>query len=236
MRKLALGLLTAGAVTVAHADANAWNGFYLGVHSGLGSITSKMNHDSFPAPGTQAQRPRYDSGKGNFVGGFQTGYGTVFNGNGYAATELYMGFDSTNIIAYDDSDTPSIRWIKTTIESNNYYGLAVRLGYLFSPSVLGYVRLAGDFGKVTVETTDLSINKWGSIKKSEGGVFFSPGLGLETVLTKNVLLRFEYTYTFVPRLITDKLHSGPSGTTGDDVVTSLKPIKQAFRVGVSYKF
>ncbi|MBI1954237.1 MAG: outer membrane beta-barrel protein [Proteobacteria bacterium] len=234
MKKLALGLLTAGAVTMAHADANTWTGFYLGVHGGMGSTTGKEKYEG--ANGAITLTASKDVGKSNLIGGLHTGYGMVFGGNGYAGAELFFGFDNTKL-KYDDASSASVRYFGSQLKRSHYYGVGVKLGYLFSPSVLGYVRLAGEFGKWSY-TVNTFHNTTGAemfkTTRSKNGVYFSPGLGLETALTKNVLFRLEYTYTFVPKISVDTQSSG--NALADGLKSNIKPTQQAFKVGVSYKF
>lgn len=212
MKKLALALV-ASAVALSAANAsNISTGFYLGAHGGYGSLNGKV---SFNTPGSA------DSGSNFGNIGLHGGYGWV-TGCLYIGGELSYTFENAKISA--TSNTPGSMQVKR----NGYGRAALRGGYLFTPSTMGYIALGGNWGKYTLNDS-LNFNP-SVLSASKNRLSFAPGVGLETAVHKNVYLRLEYNYEFGPSIRAVNPANGAQFTN----IGTLR--SQSGKVGLSYKF
>jgi opacity protein-like surface antigen len=214
MKKLALALV-ASAVALSAANANISTGFYAGATAGFGATTAKLTGGN-NAGATAGSRD---------IGGTAANIGLI-GGYGWVANCMYYGGE----LGYTFENAKVRQTTATTegeLKRNGYFNAALRGGYLFTPNTMFYVRLGINWGKWTVKASQ-TVPVAGSISGSKNRMSFAPGLGLETAIHKNVLLRVEYTYEFGPS-VRAKADNGVYVNAG--TVRS-----QSGKVGLVYKF
>lgn len=236
MKKITLALAAAAMLTAASAETSNFTGFYLGANVGAGSTVTKMDIATPNAAAGAHLNSKLDSGKTSFLFGLFAGYGMTFSGSGYFGGEIYGGFDNAKVTGLDDNGTDaSSRVAKLTLKRTNFFGAAVRLGYLITPSTLFYIKAGAETGKWKLDVDNLG----GTVtSKSKSGVYFVPGLGVETFFNKNLFMRAEYSLTFAPKIsVAAKGRFAAGATFGDVYNASAKSTYQhAFKLGLGYKF
>jgi|GEM_PF-2150919 len=267
MKKLTTALLAAAAIsTAAFAEGNmASSGFYLGANVGVANTNVKYSYanqntvqvtfgNANVVPGSAFQQ-NFKSTGGKMAGifGVFAGYGVVVGQGAYFGGEVYGGLDSTKAVPYDDSaSAQSVGFFKSQVKRSNFYGLAARVGYMITPSTLAYVRLGLEGGKwqaqvipnaatISATTASTPAQKAASnqtFSKSKSGISFTPGLGLEAYVAKNVFLRAEYSYLFGPSITVNQDVNGYGNLVinGTNVVHNFKITQHQFKIGVGYKF
>lgn len=253
-------LVAAGIASVAAAQASSATGFYAGASAGVANTNVKYSFVSQSGNGqtidsTKAtQNFKTDAGKMAGLFGVFAGYGMGFAQGAYVGGEIYGGFDSTKVKAYDDSASTLNGFWTSTVKRTNYYGVAFRLGYMLTPSTLGYVRLGVEGGKWKAQVVPVSPSSLATIATtgtgtnsalqgitntaSKSSVSFAPGLGFETFLNKNLFLRAEYSYLFGPKITINANTSGYANAylNGGNIKHEFKITQHAFKIGVGYKF
>jgi len=256
MKKLTTALLAVCAVsTAAMADAGAFNGFYLGANAGVASTTSEYNWTNTNTnssgkssiSSSSSSGSTFQSGKNSNAGqaGLYAGYNMQV-GQLVVGGEGYVSLDSTKKTLYDDTANAANPQFKSTLKRSMFYGLAARLGFVVSPSTMLYARLAAESGKWTlnsIATGDTGttgntngVSAANNVSSSKNGVYFAPGLGIETVVAKNLLLRAEGTYTFAPTVSVDQDTTNLEGINGTSVKHTSKTSQMAAKLGLAYKF
>ncbi|MGV8947865.1 MAG: outer membrane protein [Candidatus Paracaedibacter sp.] len=214
MKKLALALI-ASTVALSAANANHIStGFYLGAHAGYGSLTGKVSNSA-----NNTGSSDFGSNFGNI--GIHGGYGWV-TGCLYLGGELSYTFENAkanNTLGGNGN---------LQLKRNGYARAALRGGYLFTPSTMGYIALGGNWGKYTLNDSLTVPNN--TISGSKNRLSFAPGVGVETAVHKNVYLRLEYNYEFGPSV-------RATSATNANNFTNVGTIRsQSGKVGLSYKF
>lgn len=221
MKKLALALV-ASAVTLSAANANhIGTGFYLGAHAGYGSVTGKVTGFNAAVAAVNNGSSDFGSGFGNI--GIHGGYGVV-TGCLYLGGELGYTFQNAKING-NLGGTGSIQ-----LKRNGYARAALRGGYLFTPSTMGYIALGGNWGKYTLNDSNLFFTPATAASGSKNRLSFAPGVGLETAVHKNVYLRLEYNYEFGPSVRATNA-AAPNNFANAGTIR-----EQSGKVGLSYKF
>ena len=271
MKKFTSALLAVTALTAANVFAagavDSKTGAYVGGNVGMGSTNVKYGFSNVGSTGTNsgpgtdvgttlsasssnAQVNNVNAGKMNALFGLFAGYGMQV-GTMYFGGEVYGGFDSAKVEAYNDSGTNTVgttgsstrNWPlgKASVKRTNFYGLAPRLGFFVTPSTMLYAKLGIEGGKWTATQTSAANDGASAArnivtKKSKSGISFAPGLGLDAFITKNLFLRAEYTYLFGPKITVrqDTNASTSWGSTWAD--HKFQITQQTFKVGVGYKF
>lgn len=231
MKKLVLALVSsvvvAGAASAHGAHINT--GWYLGIHGGWSATTSKFTYFD-AAQAVNSGSGEEGSNTGNF--GVHGGYGYV-TGCFYVGGELAYTFDSVKVTT---TLGQMAGFSQTQLKRNGYGRGAVRGGYLFTPSTMGYVTLGGNWGRWTANDT-LSSANFSNANPAFGRqnrLSFAPGLGLETAVHRNVYLRIEYTYEFGPGV---QLRGNPSIAGNNNRFSNFGTVRQqATKLGLSYKF
>lgn len=220
MKKLALALV-ASTVALSAANANIATGFYLGATAGYGATTGKISGSTNRA----AVAGNADVGSGAANIGLIGGYGWV-SGCMYYGGEIGYSFENTKI-SNNLGGTG-----KVELKRNGYFNAALRGGYLFTPNTMFYVRLGIQWGKWNLKDNNSNLFGFTNALPASGSknrVSFTPGLGLETAIHKNVYLRVEYTYEFGPSV-------RAKASTGN-AFTNVGTIRsQSGKVGLAYKF
>ena len=212
MKKLALALV-ASTVALGAANANISTGFYAGATTGFGATTAKLTVGTAAATATGSRDIGGTAANIGLIGG----YGWVANCMYYGG-ELGYTFENSKIRDTLGRNTSSVE-----LKRNGYFNAAFRGGYLFTPNTMFYVRLGINWGKWTLKDTANPVESG-----SKNRMSFAPGLGLETAIHKNVLLRVEYTYEFGPS-VRAKADNGNFTNAG-----SIR--SQSGKVGLVYKF
>lgn len=258
MKKFTSALLAVTALTAANAFAagavDSKTGAYVGGNVGMANTNVKYSYVSSNSNGTALTTTlnsfKADAGKMNPVFGLFAGYGMQV-GTMYFGGEVYGGFDSAKVIAYDDSASGvAAGFWKSSVKRTNFYGLAPRVGFFVTPSTMLYVKLGVEGGKwkamidpnmnvVNGHNNSTAAGRAASGKQfnaSKSGISFAPGLGLDAFITKNLFLRAEYSYLFGPKITVVQDTSGLGTAPGDRVTHKFQITQQTFKVGVGYKF
>lgn len=219
MKKLALALV-ASAVSLNAASANISTGFYLGATAGYGATTGKATAS---AAGVAVNGSKDIGGNAANIG-IIGGYGWV-TGCMYYGGEIGYSFENTKV--RDNYGNPA-NVGASELKRNGYFNAALRGGYLFTPNTMFYVRLGVNWGKWTmnVPTQVAGVTLTGSKNRMS----FTPGLGLETAIHKNVYLRVEYNYEFGPSV-------RAKASNNANTFANIGSIRsQSAKVGLAYKF
>ena len=217
MKKLALALV-ASAVTLSAANANISTGFYLGATAGYGATTGKIttNNEGVATNGSQ------DIGGNAANIGIIGGYGWV-TGCMYYGGEIGYSFENTKI---RDNLGNAANVGATELKRNGYFNAALRGGYLFTPNTMFYVRLGVNWGKWTLNVPATATV---TLTGSKNRMSFTPGVGLETAIHKNVYLRVEYNYEFG-----SSVRAKVNNVNGFVNAGSIR--SQSAKIGLAYKF
>lgn len=205
---LSAALISTAMTTAAMAEHGKMTGFYVGVNGGYGVGHGDMS--SLPARTTLNSS---DYGLGGFVGGLHTGYQKDF-GCMVAGLELAGNLSNTD---GDDKTFTN----KLTFERKNAFGAAARLGFKLN-TWLVYAKLGYENAKFKVSS---------AVSSSKRHNAFVPGLGMETMLTSNVMFGGEWTYAMY-----NKKTYAISVATGGETRASFKPRVGDFKLRLGYKF
>lgn len=217
MKKLALALVVS-ALSINAASANISTGFYAGAAVGYGSTTGKFAAPSNAAGNAISGSAAFGDTAANI--GIHGGYGWV-SGCLYFGGEVAYTFENTKVKNdYNNS------FGATTLKRNGYFNAALRGGYLFTPNTMAYVRLGANLGKWKVNS---QVDANNTVTGSKNRLAFTPGVGLETAVHKNVYLRVEYNYEFGPSV-------AATNSAVQNVVKVGRIRTQSGKVGLSYKF
>lgn len=249
MKKFASALLAVTALTAnvfAAGAADSKTGAYLGGNVGMANTNVKYSYLTGKLDGTPLTNVndyKSQAGKVNALFGLFAGYG-VQVGSMYFGGEVYGGFDSAKVTAYDDSATAASQsYWKSSVKRTSFYGLAPRLGAFITPSTMLYVKLAIEGGKWKAQVQPTGTIAAGDNGKSgklftssKGGISFAPAIGLDAFITKNLFLRAEYSYLFGPKITIAQDTSNLTSCAGTLATHKFQITQQTFKVGVGYKF
>ncbi|HXY58302.1 MAG TPA: outer membrane beta-barrel protein [Methylocystis sp.] len=256
--------------------APLWTGFYLGLNAGGGwSQTNGFNYYTFPdsfdpsvggannpiwlaiaATGTMG---RFGGGVGGFLGGGQVGYNYQYTKDVVLGLEADLqGLTGNSVSATGfgfsppvPNRLPTIITALTASRSLDYFGtIRGRVGYLLTPTLLGYVTGGVAYGQIgmasyltsiAVETPSATI---GGDSSSGVRAGWTAGAGVEWSLNPNWSVKAEYLYydlgapTAEYGLHTYDLFPGFGGP-GADVLTTRASTRfdgHIFRLGANYHF
>lgn len=198
MKKIALLASVAVLSTAAMASSPACSvtGFYAGANAGVASTEGKFKVENTKISGRSVQ---YGAFSGYNMG---LGNGVVVGG------EVFLGGDNSKVSRTTNN-------VKTEMKRTLNYGIAPRVGYMITPSVLAYVRLGLEAGSWKLSVTDQR-----TAKKNK--VSFAPGLGFDIFASKNVFVRAQYHHAFGPKVKKDAVE--------------VKASQSVFALGFGYKF
>jgi len=212
-----------------------WTGCYIGGNVGGGWARTNQDRVGF-IDGTvisPAQPFGSSDSRGDFIGGGQIGCDYQFAGNWVVGVQGMVDFGdirSSHAVTTFPTFTSTIR-LKDTITATG------RIGYLFAPQVLGYVKGGGAFARIDYNF----FQPGGALSESATGVDrtgWTVGAGLEWMFAPGWSVFGEYNYMdFGRRNISFTSAVPPAlniGSPGDIVRTRLE-VQQAL-VGVNYKF
>jgi opacity protein-like surface antigen len=219
-------------------DANAavpsqFGGFYLGANVGYGFGSGQLKNTGNATAGGTVDTA--DVGLKGFSGGLHLGYNYMITSMFLAGLELNA--DLSGLKGDVDRQVGPAPIISFTFNGKRKHsvGAALRLGAALHQNILAYLKVGVDFAKwnSTFRTTDLT--NFGSKPSDSKNEFLAGlvvGLGLETFVSKHVVLGLEWAYKNYKRSSTLVL----SGAGGARIDTTFKPQANDFRVRLSYKF
>lgn len=219
MKKLALALV-ASAVTLSAANANISTGFYLGATAGYGATTGKFTSSNAGVATNGSQ----DFGGNAANIGLIGGYGWV-TGCMYYGGEIGYSFENTKV-RDNLGNAANVR--ATELKRNGYFNAALRGGYLFTPNTMFYVRLGVNWGKWTLNAPTAVAGV--TLTGSKNRMSFTPGVGLETAIHKNVYLRVEYNYEFGSSV------RAKQNNVNNTFLNAGSIRSQSAKIGLAYKF
>jgi outer membrane immunogenic protein len=180
-----------------------------------------------------------DSG-GDFIGGGQIGCDYQFAGNWVVGIQGMFDFgdsrSSNNIFDARIAGAPpaGIGAPFTTTRSRDLYTVTGRIGYLFTPQLLGYVKGGGAWTRTYTEIRGTLPAAFLSESASADRQGWTVGGGLEYMFAQGWSVFGEYNYAdFGRKDIT--FIAGP-GTAGVPTINSTRLEVQTALVGVNYKF
>jgi outer membrane immunogenic protein len=250
---LAAGALAISAVSASAADmavkappiapvvAYNWTGCYIG--GNVGGAWHRIEQSGLRTTGATAPVvdfiPPLDIGSansnGDFIGGGQIGCDYQFAGRWVVGVQgmFDFGHTSSSNVAPDPRLVAAIAPFQTTRTRDLFTGTA-RIGYLFTPAVLGYVKGGGAWTNSFTAITGTIPTPFLSESASADRSGWTVGGGIEWMFAKGWSVFGEYNYmdfgrkdiTFTP---------GP-GTVGDATIISTRLTMQTALVGVNYKF
>jgi outer membrane immunogenic protein len=209
-----------------------WTGCYLGGNIGGGWAKTQQSRIGL-VNGTVFPAQDYGSGTGsNFIGGVQVGCDYQFAGNWVIGAQGMFDFGNVN----SSHIIPPFPTYSSADRTKGMYTATARLGYLFTPELLAYVKGGGAWtgtdSNVTIPATAfLSESSLGNTRSG-----WTVGGGLEWMFAPGWSVFGEYNYmnfgtknvAYIP---------GPlaaPGTVGDLISTKLTA--QTLLFGVNYKF
>jgi outer membrane immunogenic protein len=203
-----------------------WTGCYIGGNAGGGWTrvdTTRVSQDTIGAAFANYGREN-DSG---FIGGGQAGCD-------FQTTNLVFGvqgtFDFGSIKgSHAVTDFPNLS------ETNNLkavYTATGRVGYLWTPSFLGYVKA----GMSWMQNRNLVLQPGGALTESSSYTLpgMTAGIGGEWMFAPNWSVFAEYNYLWIEDF--SGQHFAAAGLTSPGEVLNVKQTTQTVLVGVNYKF
>ena len=207
-------MTTAAAValsTAAQADFGG-KGFYTGLTAGYSSVSSKIKALNPLAANNNPIGEIKDThkNKGGFNGSLLVGYGATF-GKGFFAGEGFISYDTAKSRAGIYKSTVNIAdfGVENGKEYNIDYsprlglGLAVKGGFYFMPTLLGYIRLGLEynFGKLVINTPKKQLNDKTRMRTWS----LTPGIGVEGQVNEKTswLVGVDYRVAFKTDTYTD---------------------------------
>lgn len=216
------------AEAISNKEIKPFDGFYIGVMSGL--VRPTLESDlSAQSPYGRIYTIKNGSNTFNgFLYGAMMGYGTTF-GKGYIGIELGIQSDTTNQKkTYEFSGPGGSASLGVTYKRGIVFSGAPRLGLLATNRCLIYIKPAVEISNDQLMDSD------GDKTKEKLKVVFVPTVGLEEALTSNILLRAEYSYNMGAKMT----ENGNGDINGIPVTASLslKYTSHAVKLGIAYKF
>lgn len=227
------GLLTFLAQAQAKAEENCFNGWYVGV--GLGATEETLKHSSFlnvnipeiPLIVNEVGRGRESSR--SFDGKLSVGYSKVFNQKIYTAIEGSLDFHkmksdvSINSWAIVNNTPVTAFNSDIMIKNSNVFGtLLFKPGIMLSPRTVIFVALGTKVGRFKASATDSftqfntpnNFTSTGNGSKTSSRFGLAIGAGMETYITKQMSIGFDYLYVNygkLPRLNVVSSFNTPTG-------------------------
>ena len=175
-----------------------------------------------------------DSG-GDFIGGGQIGCDYQFAGNWVVGIQGMFDFGNTNsrnnVL---DPRAAAIGTPFTTTRTRDLYTVTGRIGYLFTPQLLGYVKGGGAWTNTYTEIRGNLPTPFLSESASADRQGYTVGGGLEYQFARGWSVFGEYNYADFGRK--DITFTAGPGTVGAPNITSTRLNIQTALVGLNYKF
>jgi outer membrane immunogenic protein len=216
----------------------AWTGCYIG--GNIGSGRARTDQSQIATVGGAAIVPPNDFGNSqndHFIGGGQIGCDYQFAGNfvvGVQGMFDFGRFSSTHVVPTAFPGFPVGSFISQN-DTKNVFTATGRVGYLFLPQVLGYIKGGAAWTRAdhtfigTVPVTFLSENALGISRQG-----WTVGGGLEWMFMHGWSMFGEYNYMDFGRKDINFV-AGPATVGAPDVIRTRLEIQQVL-VGINYKF
>jgi outer membrane immunogenic protein len=212
-----------------------WTGCYIGGNVGSGRARTDQSRVS-DVTGVPARADFGSSEGSNVIGGAQIGCDYQFSPKWVVGVQGMFDFgnvDSRHVIPTAFPGAP-IGAFSSQTRTKDIFTFTGRVGYLFVPSVLGYVKGGGAwtqtdhavFGSIPVPFRSETANN------DRAG--WTLGGGLEWMFLRGWSVFGEYNYTNFGR--NDVAFTAAPGTVGAADVVSTRLIVQQAAAGVNYKF
>ena len=215
---------------MAAAATYSWTGCYVGGNIGGGSARVDqtrigfINGIIFPAD--------YGSSNGdvNFIGGGQVGCDYQFAGNWVVGIQGMFEFGDLR----NSHVLPSFPTFFTQDRVRDVFSVTGRLGYLFAPSVLGYVKGGGAFARVDSAVLGTPGNFLSETARNDRAGY-TVGGGVEWMFAPGWSVFGEYNYLDFGRKDVAYTSAVAGSPNPGDLVSTRLTVQQAI-VGVNYKF
>jgi outer membrane immunogenic protein len=210
-----------------------WSGCYIGGNVGGG--WTRTNQTGISPVGGALFVPAVDLGRSEgseFIGGAQIGCDYQFAGNFVVGVQGMFDFGNIN----SRNNFPDARvagFLQETRTRDIFTGTA-RVGYLFAPQLLGYVKGGGAWTNTRTEVFGTAPALFLSQSASTDRTGWTVGGGLEYMFAPNWSVFAEYNYMDFGRENINFV-SAP-GTIGVPTTTSTRLEMQTALVGVNYRF
>jgi opacity protein-like surface antigen len=208
------------------SSSSLGDGLYLGISGGYDVYTVKDNVDYLATQVSSfSLDPKVNAG-GITAGGF-LGYRRYFEHffKTYLGVEFFIHGSSAN--TDDNIYLNNLETFSTEINVETNFGISLLPAIQLSPLTMLYLRLGYNWLKLTVDeaNSDSSFFPYLGIDYHQFSNLhgFNYGIGIETLLLKNINFRFEYTYT-------------KYGTFLTSIGTSITPSNNQFLAGLLYHF
>jgi len=210
----------------------SWTGCYIGGNVGGG--WARTSQSQIAKVGGAAIIPNTDFGSStgsDFVGGGQIGCAYQFANNwvvGIQAMYDYGRISSSHVI-------PAFPTFISNVQVRDMWTVTGRVGYLFTPQLLGYVKGGGAWTSanyVVNGTVPVTFNSENAFGASRSG--WTVGGGLEWMFARGWSVFGEFNYMDFGRR--DINFVAAPGTVGAPDVVRTKLEVEQFLVGVNYKF
>lgn len=255
MKKFALGMLAAVAMTGSAVAADMaprytkapppapiavynWTGCYIGAN--VGGAWHNVNQNSNRRTDGTVLAPVLDFGsadsQGDFIGGGQIGCDYQFAGNWVVGIQGMFDFGNTNSRNNLPADARIVALgvPYTTTRTRDLYTVTGRVGYLFTPQLLGYVKGGGAWTNTYTTVFGTAPALFLSESASADRQGYTVGGGLEYQFARGWSLFGEYNYADFGRK--DITFTAGPGTVGAPTINSTRLNVQTALVGLNYKF
>ena len=199
------------------AMTSSWSGFYIGAHVGYGYAVTALN-----APDLALTSRIIGAGSKGFVAGGLGGYNHMLSSRWVGGIEIDGSWQDiktkATVVDFGAVLKGSMDWSAS---------VRARLGFLVTPSMM----LFGTAGW-TWSSVDININVGGGLIEQHSGNISGPqvGFGVETMWTRNWLVRTEYLHSFY-----DRVEFNTIVFNGDPSPVSFSPWVGVIRTALIYK-
>lgn len=183
------------------------------VYAGLGAANVIANHNAEIAyvttGGPTIQTRSYQFA--NSTGGIDVNFGYLANINNFTVSAeidyLFGNLNKTNSVVANNNVISDTQKVEST---GGAWGFGIRFGYNCVDRILPFIRLGIETRrfKLTSIATSPSFPTFNSVLSSTRKTAFTPGVGMDFKLNKNLALGLEYRYAFYSSLTT----TGPGQT------------------------
>lgn len=253
MQRIALGMLAAVVMTGSAVAADMaprytkappapvavynWTGCYIG-----GNVGGAWHNINQNVPRTTAGTtfvPPLDLGSadsgGDVIGGGQVGCDYQFAGRWVVGIQGMFDFGNTNSRNnLPDARLAGLGTPYQTTRTRDLYTVTGRIGYLFMPQLLGYIRGGGAWTNTYTAIFGTAPALFLSESANSNRTGYTVGGGLEYMFAKGWSVFGEYNYADFGRK--DITFTAGPGTVGAPSITSTRLSIQTALVGVNYKF
>jgi len=222
------------------SEISLLNGRYLGIGPELTALTGqvKVSIINTKYNFTEKNSPCLSS----YYPGVQIfgGYGNSYK-QWYVGSELFA--DYSPIKSEHTNDGGNVIYQNLwKLRSDFSYGAALRGGYMLSPRLMLYALLGADLTQFRINSYKgdyfhiLPAKFDTSPQKTKDVIGFMPGVGMESMLYKNLSVRMQYTYTLYPDITDSYIIPANGSTFKNQFKDKYEPAINAFSLLLSYHF